>query len=94
MKEKKTREDLLTKDELASLEACQTAEDWGKACDAIKGCRDLEYPADWWPKVKMSGMMDRIMARWGSDSNLTAFSFDNKADMVKYLTRDGEGQSN
>jgi hypothetical protein len=29
------------------------------------------YPDDWWDKVKLSGMMDRIMDRWGADSDLT-----------------------
>ena len=62
----------ITPEQLASLEACTTAAQWGEACDAIKKASDsgVEYPSDWWDKVKMSGMMDRIMARWGDDSEL------------------------
>ena len=61
----------LTDEELKSLEACQSGEDWRNACDKIKAARDGMYPDDWWDKVKLSGMMDRIMGRWGADSELT-----------------------
>ena len=55
---------------MGMLEACQTAEDWGNACDKIKKSRGEYYPEDWWARVKMTGMMDRVMSRWGSDSEL------------------------
>jgi len=60
----------LTEEEMGMLEACQTAEDWGNACDKIKKSRGEYYPEDWWARVKMTGMMDRVMSRWGSDSEL------------------------
>tara|TARA_R100000655_G_scaffold22030_1_gene44834 strand:- start:856 stop:1062 length:207 start_codon:yes stop_codon:yes gene_type:complete len=61
----------LTDEELKSLEACQSGEDWSNATNKIKAARDGMYPDDWWDKVKLSGMMDRIMDRWGADSELT-----------------------
>ena len=87
----KTRKDLITGEELTLLESCRSEDDWGKACDAIKGARDGEYPEDWWPEVKLSGMMDRIMGRWGNDSDLTLLDFDNKTDMINYFKKKGIG---
>lgn len=60
----------ITDKEISSLEACNSAYDWAKTCDAIKAARDGQYPCDWWEKVKQSGMMDRILSRWGSDSKI------------------------
>ena len=60
----------ITNEELSMLEACQSAQDWREACDKIKGAREQCYPDDWWNKVKLTGMMDRILARWGEDSEV------------------------
>ena len=65
----------ITPEELKSLEDCRTPVEWAAACDAIKQAREGLYPDDWWAKVKMSGMMDRIMARWGEDSELKVQAF-------------------
>jgi|TARA_R110000737_G_scaffold133508_2_gene165037 hypothetical protein len=62
---------MITDDELKDLEACQSAQDWRNACDKIKAVRDGMYPDDWWDKVKLSGMMDRITYKWGANSELT-----------------------
>ena len=68
--------DNLTSEELETLEACQTPKDWEKACDQIKAGRGgIEYPDDWWAKVKLSGLMDRVMGRWGEDSELKVETF-------------------
>ena len=75
----------ITQEELQSLEACQSEQDWSDACDAIKNARDGLYPPDWWDKVKLSGMMDRVMERWGENSDLSVVSFNNKTEMLKYL---------
>ena len=64
----------LTEKELKILEACQHPMDWGIACDNIKAARGGNYPEDWWSEVKLSGMMDRIMSRWGADSELRVTS--------------------
>ena len=60
----------ITNEELSMLEACQSAQEWREACDKIKGARGQAYPDDWWNKVKLTGMMDRILARWGDDSKI------------------------
>ena len=62
----------ITDEELEMLENCHSSEDWNAACDKIKKARKGQYPPDWWPRVKMSGMMDRVMARFGADSELHA----------------------
>ena len=78
--------DRITDKELKMLEECQSAEDWGLACDTIKKARGgVAYPSDWWDKVKLSGMMDRIMSRWGEDSELKVKSFETKKAMLKYF---------
>jgi len=56
--------------ELASLEECQSPAAWRAAADKIKVARGGEYPPDWWSRVKESGLMDRVVARWDGDSNL------------------------
>ena len=75
----------ITTEELQRLEDCKSAQDWSDACDAVKEARNGQYPPDWWDKVKLSGMMDRIMARWGEDSELKWVSFDNKTDVINHL---------
>jgi len=62
---------MITDDELKDLESCQSADDWSAATNKIKAARGGMYPDDWWDKVKLSGLMDRIMDRWGESSDLT-----------------------
>ena len=78
----------ITNEELEMLEACQSAQDWREACDKIKGERGQAYPDDWWDKVKLSGMMARILSRWGNDSEIRSVSFSNKKNALKYLFSD------
>ena len=75
----------ITQEELELLEYCQSAGDWTYAVNSIKKVRDDEYPSDWWPTVKLSGLMDRILSRWGSDSELKTSSFNTKSEMLKHL---------
>lgn len=60
----------LTQEELEKLEGCYSREEWTVTCDEIKAARDGAYPPDWWQVVKLSGMMARITARWGSDDEI------------------------
>lgn len=60
----------LTQRELKMLESCSSEEEWGAACDEIKAARKGVYPSDWWAKVKLSGMGDRVAARWGGDDKI------------------------
>ena len=78
----------ITEQELESLEACQSAQDWREACDKIKSIRDQAYPDDWWDKVKLTGMMERILARWDEDSKLKISTHKNKKDVIKHLDED------
>ena len=78
----------ITKEELERLEACQTADEWADACDAVKDARDGNYPEDWWPKVKLSGMMDRILERWDETSELKLIDMDTGKETVLDETED------
>jgi hypothetical protein len=66
----------ITDEEMSKLEACTNGQEWADACDEIKAARGgVQYPDDWWAKVKMSGMMQRIMERWGESSELEIKEF-------------------
>ena len=75
----------ITKEELAMLEACQSANDWSEATKKIKEAREGSYPEDWWEKVKTSGMMDRILSRWGESGELKLTSHDSLSNMLLHL---------
>ena len=60
----------ITDAEIAMLEGCRSAEEWNTMCKGIKSVRGGQYPPDWWPKVKLSGLMDRVTARWGGDAEI------------------------
>lgn len=76
---------MITKEELAMLEACQSANDWSEATRKIKDARGQMYPEDWWEKVKLSGMMDRIFSRWGGSGDLKLTTHDSFSDLRKHL---------
>ena len=65
----------ITEEELAMLEAVTTEDGWEEACKKIKQVRGGHYPHDWWPKVKLSGMMDRILGRFGGSSEPRIVAF-------------------
>lgn len=66
----------ITEAEMASLEACQSEDEWSAACDAIKGARHGAYPPDWWVSVRMSGLMESVLARFGRDANVRIVPLD------------------
>jgi hypothetical protein len=66
----------LTQAEIDKAETCQTSGDWRNFCDEVKAARDGEYPSDWWHEMKLSGRMDRIVGRWGANSELTVLEID------------------
>ena len=69
----------ITPEEIQLLESCRSADDWSAACDLIKEARGGHaYPPDWWDKVKLSGLMDRILSRWESSSELRVTDLDGK----------------
>lgn len=59
-------DDPISSDELDSLIASRSAEEWDAACDRIKHTRGGAYPPDFWDKVQMSGLARRIKASWGA----------------------------
>lgn len=61
----------ITDQEIEMLEAVQTEDEWNEACDKIKQVRNNQYPSDWWGKVRMSGLMDRVFARFGATTELS-----------------------
>ena len=82
--------DRITDKELRMLDECQSEKDWGKACNIIKTARGNEYPDDWWDTVKQSGMMDRILSRWGASSKLSVVPFKNRNDMINHYLQGRE----
>ena len=80
----------ITDEELSTLDACQSAEDWSVACKAIKMARGQMYPDDWWEKVKESGMMERIVSRWGESSELSVTSFKRSNDLIQHLIKNNK----
>ena len=52
------------------LESVQTARQWREACDKVKNRRGGRYPDDWWPRMKLSGKMDQIFARFGGSTEI------------------------
>ena len=77
---------MITEEQMQSLEACESADDWRKACDAIKAASPSKvcYPDDWGEKVIKSGFMDRITSRWiFQKSNLRVTSFKSLDELKK-----------
>jgi hypothetical protein len=72
--------DQITKEEMDALEACKTPEEWGSTCDLIKDRRNGQYP-----RMKLSGKMDKIMSRWGGSSELSVRGFDDATDLFDHL---------
>ena len=79
----------MTEEQMQSLESCQSASEWRKACDEIKASTPSKvcYPDDWFEKVVESGLMDRITSRWGGSSDLSATTFDSLAKVKGFLRR-------
>jgi hypothetical protein len=78
----------MNEEQMESLEACESAADWRKACDAIKASSPSKvcYPDDWGEKVIKSGFMDRITSRWlFNKSNLHVTSFNTLDELKKKL---------
>jgi hypothetical protein len=55
----------ITEAELATLEAAKDDTEWNDACAVIKTARDGAFPSDWNEKVRVGGVMDRFIKRFG-----------------------------
>lgn len=56
----------ITDEEIEKLKNTKTEGEWNAVCDEIKKSRNGQFPSDWWPRVKLSGIMDEAIARFGS----------------------------
>lgn len=65
----------ITDEEISLLNSTTSTDEWNTACEIIKKVRDGEYPHDWFPKVIMSGLMDKILSKFGSSSEIKVTSY-------------------
>ena len=56
----------MTAANIALMEGAKSEKDWNDAIDVIKKEHGGQYPDDWYPKIIMSGLGDRVAARWGT----------------------------
>lgn len=73
----------LTAEEMAMLDAVSTAEEHRVACDKIKDARGGDYPPDWYEKMLASGKNDRIIRRYGGTPEFTIRSFKTVEDLLQ-----------
>lgn len=66
----------ITDEEIEVLESCKSAKEWDQACDLIKKARNGKYPPDWWPKVKLSGLMERVLNSFGETGEIKCIPLD------------------
>lgn len=58
----------MTKDQVIELlESSQSSADWSRNCDTIKKAFGGDYPDFWFQDIMQSGLMRKILARFGSD---------------------------
>ena len=50
---------LLTTEEFNALKAAKSEKEWNGVCDKVKAARGGEYPADWFPRVILTGLAGR-----------------------------------
>ena len=67
----------LTKEQIDGLELCLSPQEWTEKCKQIKAASPsgVEYPEDWGEKVILSGLVERVHARWGKPM-FTVTTFD------------------
>ncbi len=61
----------ITDEEIASLKAVTSSDEWNDACTVIKATRDGAFPSDWWPKVIQSGLANNIFTSFGGNPEIT-----------------------
>ena len=50
----------LTNEEMGKLEAAKSTAEWNDCCDEIKRARGGQYPPDWYQRVIMTGLAQRV----------------------------------
>lgn len=46
------------------MSAATSKSDWNNRCDEVKAANGGDYPAFWFGKVIMSGLLSRVSAKW------------------------------
>ena len=59
----------ITIEELKALEESSTENEWNTNCDSIKDAHG-GFPVDWFPRVVLSGLLERTAAKWGGDGRI------------------------
>lgn len=52
------------------METSQTEAEWNENCSIVKAAFGGQYPPFWWNEIKLSGVMAKVTARWGSDDQI------------------------
>ena len=73
----------MTESEVVTLMgSSQSSAEWNANADTVKSRCD-GYPDFWYPAVIMSGLCDRVAARWGGSGGITVTPIKNLDDFLK-----------
>jgi|SaaInlV_100m_DNA_2_1039680.scaffolds.fasta_scaffold64052_1 hypothetical protein len=62
--------DMNEQEVIALMETSQSEEEWNANCDKVKAACGGGYPGFWFAAINMSGLMAKIVARWGGDDQI------------------------
>lgn len=68
------RKDMNEQEVVALMESSQTEGEWNDNCDKVKAACG-GYPSFWWPAINVSGLVERVAARWGSSGQIHIENF-------------------
>lgn len=54
---------------VALMESSRSEQEWNDNCDAVKA-EFGGYPSWWYPTIVMSGILKRVVARWGDNGEI------------------------
>jgi hypothetical protein len=54
----------LTEAEVAKFRAAKSEAEWNRLCDEVKRSRGGNYPADWYAKIIMTGLIHEVRRNW------------------------------
>ncbi len=75
----------ITDAQIELLKGSTSGDDWTDRVAIIKTEHGGQFPEDWWPRVKQTGLMDEILGRFGETSEIKIFV--PKASTPKLPTR-------
>lgn len=56
---------MLTDEQITKLKNTKNEEEWNNVCGEVKAHNGGRYPADWFPRVVLSGLMKERATAWG-----------------------------